>query len=131
MKTKLLFGLCIALGVYGLIVLIRWQPQNNTATAGTSTNVAVENGTQYIDLTAKGGYAPRKTMAKAGLPTVLRVTTNGTYDCSSSIVVPQAKVSMYLPDSGVTPIDLGTPVAGITSGTCGMGMYNFEIEFQS
>lgn len=127
---KLLIILPIAgIFIYGLIALIQWDPQG-TAIA-TTDNVVIEDGTQYIDLTAKGGYSPRLTAAQAGLPTVLKVTTNGTYDCSSSISIPDYGLSEYLPPSGTTEINLGTPEVGILQGTCGMGMYRFEIDFES
>jgi plastocyanin domain-containing protein len=35
-----------------------------------------------------------------------------------------------LPQSGVTDIDLSSQKSGTLQGTCGMGMYPFEIEFQ-
>lgn len=129
MKKKLIILSLGSLLLYGLVTLIRWDP--NADVAGTSTNVVVTDGTQYIDLTAKGGYAPRKTLAQAGVPTVLQVTTNGTYDCSSSINIPDKEISELLPASGTTKIALGTPTTGLLQGTCAMGMYNFEIDFAS
>lgn len=94
-------------------------------------NVKVIDGTQYIDLTAKGGYSPRKSTAKAGMPTVLRVNTKGTFDCSSSIRIPSMNISRNLSQTGVEEITLGSPSAGVLKGTCGMGMYPFEIDFQN
>jgi plastocyanin domain-containing protein len=129
MKKKLIILAAVCLVAYGLVALIRWDP--NADTAGTSENVTIRNGTQYIDITAKGGYAPRKTLAQAGLPTVLKVVTNGTYDCSSAITIPDQGVNQYLPPSGTTDIALGTPAVGTLQGTCSMGMYQFEIDFAS
>lgn len=93
-------------------------------------NVSVMDGKQIIEITAKGGYTPRKSIAKAEIPTILRINTNGTFDCSSSIRIPNLNISKNLPQSGVTEIDLGINKIGILHGTCGMGMYPFEIEFQ-
>ena len=129
MKKKLIALAAASLLIYGLVALIRWDP--NAATAGNGDNVMVENGTQYIDLTAKGGYAPRKTVAQAGIPTVLKVTTNGTYDCSASINIPTQQIGQALPATGTTAIALGTPTAGLLQGTCSMGMYQFEIDFEA
>lgn len=102
--------------------------------AGGSTssapNVSIVNGVQIIDVTAKGGYQPRKSTAKAGVPTILRFNTKGTFDCSSSVRIPSMDITKSLPISGATDIDLGNPVAGILKGSCGMGMYPFEIDFQ-
>ncbi|HEY4507948.1 MAG TPA: cupredoxin domain-containing protein [Candidatus Paceibacterota bacterium] len=101
-----------------------------TAPAGAAAATAtVENGTQVVSLTAKGGYAPALTNAKAGIPTVLRVSTSGTYDCSSALRVPSLGVSERLPATGQTDIDLGTPEAGTLQGTCSMGMYRFAVNF--
>jgi plastocyanin domain-containing protein len=93
-------------------------------------NVTLVDGKQIIEIQAKGGYLPRKSVAKVGIPTVLRFNTNGTFDCSSSVRIPSMDISKNLPPSGVTDIELGNPKLGTLQGTCGMGMYPFEIEFQ-
>ena len=96
-----------------------------------ANNVQVIDGRQVVDLRARGGYTPRKSVAKAGMPTVLKIETSGTFDCSSSIRVPSLNISKNLPSTGSTEIDLGTPKLGLLRGSCGMGMYPFEIDFQS
>jgi plastocyanin domain-containing protein len=111
----------------GLMVII---PSQKPADVTPGSNVTVVNGVQIIDLTAKGGFSPAKTTAAAGMPTTLEINTNGTFDCSSSILIPSLSVSEQLPPSGVTKLDLGNQLVGTLQGTCGMGMYNFEIEFQ-
>ena len=93
-------------------------------------NVTVVDGTQIIEIRAKGGFAPRKSIAKAGMPTILRFQTNGTFDCSSVVRIPSMDIGKNLPLSGVTDIALHNPELGILEGSCGMGMYPFEIEFQ-
>lgn len=70
-------------------------------------------------------------MPKAGVPTILKVNTRGTFDCSSVLRIPSINVFQNLPPSGTTEINLGTPKVGLLQGTCGMGMYPFEINFQS
>lgn len=94
-------------------------------------NVTIADNVQTIEIKAKGGYWPRKTIAKAGIPTVLLVNTAGTYDCSAAIRIPALSIAKMLPPNGRTEIALGTPEAGKLNGTCGMGMYNFEITFQN
>jgi plastocyanin domain-containing protein len=91
-------------------------------------NVTVVDGKQIIEITAKGGYLPEKSVASAGIPTFLRINTKGTFDCSSSVRVPSMNISQNLPPSGITDIDLGVLSKGILEGTCSMGMYPFEIE---
>jgi len=39
-------------------------------------------------------------------------------------------ISRMLPQSGSVDIDLGIQKTGTLNGSCGMGMYPFEIEFQ-
>ncbi|KKR79007.1 MAG: hypothetical protein UU24_C0019G0008 [Candidatus Nomurabacteria bacterium GW2011_GWA2_40_9] len=93
-------------------------------------NVEVKNGVQYITINAKGGYSPRVSSAKAGIPTKIIIKTKDTYDCSALLVVRSAKFQKILPQSGETEIDLGTPKAGEpVQGVCGMGMYSFVVEF--
>lgn len=94
-------------------------------------NVSIVDGKQMIDLTAVGGYSPEKSIAKAGIPTILRFNTNGTFDCSSSVRIPSLDVSKNLSPVGITEIDLGIPKEGIMRGSCSMGMYPFEIDFQN
>lgn len=129
MKKLFIIIPVVGLLLFGLVALIRWDPQGMSA--ATTDNVSIVDGIQFIDLTAKGGFVPGKTEAQAGLPTVLNVTTAGTYDCSSTINIPDQNISQLLPASGTTEIDLGTPQVGLLQGTCAMGMYKFEIDFQA
>jgi plastocyanin domain-containing protein len=93
-------------------------------------NVNIVNGKQIIEIKAKGGYQPRKSIAKAGIPTILRFDTSGTFDCSSSVRIPTMGISKSLPQTGTTDIEIGTPKTITLQGTCGMGMYPFEVNFQ-
>ncbi len=106
------------------------KKDNDTEAKNTTDKSEAINSSQIIEITAKGGYTPRKSVAKAGIPTILRINTNGTFDCSSSVRIPSMNIFKSLPPSGITDIDLGTPQKGALNGSCGMGMYPFEIEFQ-
>jgi plastocyanin domain-containing protein len=94
-------------------------------------NVQIVEGKQIIELNVKGGYQPRKSVAKAGVPTILRFETSGNFDCSSAVRLPSLNISKFLPSTGKTDIDIGVPKTGIFYGTCSMGMYPFEIDFQN
>ena len=107
------------------------QNTDTPAEVASVNNVSVIDGKQIIEIQAKGGYTPRKSIAKAGIPTILRMNTKGTFDCSSFVRIPSMNISKSLPQSGVTDIDLGTQNAGTLNGSCGMGMYPFEIEFSN
>ncbi len=100
------------------------------APMATAENVSISNGQQYVDITAKGKYTPQLSSAKAGMPTVIRVKTNGTFDCTSQLTVPAIGYRQVLPPTGSTEITLAAQQSGATvRGVCGMGMYNFEIKF--
>ncbi|MEK7108814.1 MAG: hypothetical protein AAB919_00045 [Patescibacteria group bacterium] len=104
-----------------------------SSTAGPAdapaNNVSIVDGTQIVEVSVQGGYHPRKSTAKAGVPTVLRFSTNNTYDCSGAVRIPSIGYSAFLPATGKTDVNLGTPQAGVLRGMCAMGMYTFEIDF--
>lgn len=110
-------------------VLILTKSNSGSPNIGEVNNVNIVEGTQIIEITAKGGYSPRKSVAKAGVPTILRFETSGTFDCSSSVIIPSLNIAKQLAFSGQTDIDLGMPALGNVKGSCGMGMYPFEIDF--
>lgn len=93
-------------------------------------NVTLVDGKQIIEIRAKGGYTPSSTIAQANVPTILRFITSGTFDCSSAVRIPALGISKNLPFSGTTDIEVGSNPVGTLQGTCGMGMYPFEINFK-
>ena len=111
----------------GAIMLVRGGSEQANITP--LNNVTVADGKQVIEIRAKGGYLPRQSVARAGMPTILRFETSGTFDCSSSVRIPSMDITRSLPPSGTTDIDLGIPKSGTLQGSCGMGMYPFEIVF--
>lgn len=132
-KTIAIIGAVVLVG--GILFLSRGNssytpPDNGDGFSNSPQNVAIVDGKQIIEIRAKGGYFPVKSTAKAGIPTIIRVKTSGTFDCSSLVRIPSMKISKILSSSGTEDIDIGTPNAGILRGTCGMGMYPFEINFQ-
>jgi len=138
MKSTVISIVIAGLIIGGAIVLSK-NIRNNCAgnscsVQATNTNnldnVSIVGGKQIIEIKARGGYTPSKSIAKAGIPTILRFTTEGTFDCSSSIRIQSLNIFKVLPQSGTTDIDLGTTTAGNLGGTCGMGMYPFQIEFK-
>ncbi len=129
MKATFISVIAAAVLIGGTFALTRGgSPQGDIAPAN---NVSVVEGKQIIEIRAKGGYLPRKSIAKAGIPTIIRFDTNGTFDCSSSVRIPSLNISKVLPQSGSADIDIGTGQLGTLQGSCGMGMYPFEVEFQS
>ncbi len=114
----------------GIVFLGGPKSNNDVVTSGATQNSEIKDGVQYITINAKGGYSPKVSMAKAGIPTKLIVKTAGTYDCSASLVIRSLGFQKILAQTGEEIIDLGIPTAGQPlQGLCGMGMYNFKINF--
>lgn len=130
MKTVFWIIMSVALLIGGYLVVQLFFPaetRTGSREEGNANNVTEVEGKQYIEIRAKGGYSPRVSMAKAGMPTMLRLRTEGTFDCSSQVRIPSLNVSQSLSPSGVTEVDLGVLKPGILQGACSMGMYSFEI----
>lgn len=123
----------IAILVAGVLIggaIMLGGKSSNQPSAGSFENVSVVDGKQVITLDAKGGYSPKVTIAKADMPTVLRVKTNGTFDCSSGLRIPSIGYGANLPPTGVTEIEIPPQKAGTSlKGVCVMGMYNFSINY--
>lgn len=130
--NKVIIGALVVmvLAIGGIFVLLRGGGSNTPINSTGQTNVSVIDGKQVVEIKAKGGYAPRVTVAKANMPTVINVQTNGTFDCSSALTVPAVGFRAMLPASGVTPIEIPPQQSGTTiKGVCSMGMYNFAVNF--
>lgn len=131
----------VSLGVAALLIGGAVMLSNNNSTPARTeepttkaetikSNVTEENGKQIVTISAKGGYLPKITEAKAGMPTVLRVETQNTFDCSAVLAIPSMDYQKNLPPTGVTEVELPPQEVGSTfEGLCGMGMYRFEIAF--
>lgn len=123
MKTAIAILVASAL-IAGAIML------GNTGDSPSVDNVSVVDGTQIVEVTAKGRYSPSVTEAKAGLPTILRMKTMGTYDCTAALKVPSVGYQNMLPPTGTTDITLAPQESGaVVQGVCAMGMYNFSVKF--
>lgn len=129
MKATIISIIAAVVLIGGAFMLTRTN--SDTTQVANANNVTVVDGKQIIEINAKGGYQPRKSIAKAGIPTIIRFNTKGTFDCSSSVRIPSLNISKSLPQSGSTDIDIGEGELGTLQGSCGMGMYPFEVEFQS
>lgn len=126
-KTILIL-LCVLSAGFFLLSFTSRSPEQS---AVVENNVKIENGKQIIEIQVSGGYQPQTSIAKSGLPTTIRFVTNGAFDCSSSVRIPSLGIARIMPQYGQTDIDIGTPMAGTLQGTCSMGMYRFQVQFQS
>ena len=129
MKTTIISIVIAVVLIGGAFMLTKGN--DSSPNEANANNVTVVDGKQIIEIKAKGGYQPQKSIAKAGLPTILRFNTSGTFDCSSSVRIPNLNISKNLPQSGSTDIDIGVQQVSTFQVTCGMGMYPFEIDFQN
>jgi len=123
-----LFNLMNSLAIID-IKLPTFSYSRNIQTVITN-NVSQEEGVQIINLTASGGYSPERSVAKANVPTVIRFNTSNTFDCSLSVRIPSKNINQFLPQIGITDINIGTQSVGLFRGSCGMGMYPFEVDFK-
>lgn len=129
MKPTAIAILIGALLIGGAIVYSN-KAANIAQSAPDANNVSVSNGAQIIEIEVKGGYSPKVSTAKADMPTVLRMKTNGTFDCSSGVTIPSLGIRQILPASGDTDIQVPPQRAGTTlNGVCVMGMYHFAVNF--
>ena len=131
MKKNIITAIIVSVILIAFALIITNKSNQTTSQTTPVNNVSIVNNVQIIELQAKGGYTPRTSKALAGIPTILRINTNGTFDCSSSVRIPTMNIFKSLPQSGTTDIDLGTQKVGKLQGTCGMGMYPFEINFSN
>lgn len=111
MNKNTIISLVISLGlVGGMLYLVSDKPSSiEVGQTAESQNVEIKDGVQYVTIAAKGGYFPRLTEIKGGVPTKLVIKTNGTYDCSASLVIRSIGFQKILPPIGEQVIDLGTP----------------------
>ncbi len=119
-------GLLIGIG----IIFFGSSKSKNNIDGTVVQNTEIKDGVQYITIDAKSGYSPKISQAKAGVPTKLIMKTDGTYDCSSSLVITSLNYKKILSQTGEEIIDIGIPKVGVPlQGVCGMGMYSFVINF--
>lgn len=102
----------IVTGLLVIVLAVIFMNRSPSDGSPGTSNVAIKNGVQYVTVNAKGGYSPKTSTIKAGIPTKLIVKTDNTYDCSSSLVVQSVNYRSMLAATGETEVDLGTPKSG-------------------
>lgn len=129
MRKSIILSLVVSLALIGGTTYFVLKSPTSSGGAEQSKNVEVREGVQYVTITARGGYSPRVSDIKAGMPTKLVVKTNGTFDCSAALVVRSVGFQKILQSTGEEVIDLGVPKAGEKiQGVCSMGMYSFQLK---
>jgi len=123
--------IAVLIGVTLVGGAVMLSQRSNTTESPHENNVTIVDGKQIVTISAKGGYLPKLSKAKADIPTTLRIVTTGIFDCSSALSLPSINYQKSLPPSGVTEIVLPPQKVGSTfEGLCSMGMYGFEIAFE-
>ena len=126
--VSIIITIALVIGI-GIVFLGKSGDDSGSAGTESAQNVEIRDGVQYITIKARGGYSPEVSSAQANIPTKLVMKTNGTYDCSSSLVIRSIGYQKILPQTGEEIIDLGNPQIGTMQGLCSMGMYNFVVNF--
>lgn len=128
--NKTVLAIIIGSVLVGGAIFFSGPKNGETTSVAQANNVSMAEGKQIVAIDVKGGYSPKQSVAKADTPTVLRMKTNGTYDCSSAVIIPSIKYEKNLPASGITDIEIPAQKAGTTlQGLCSMGMQRFEVAF--
>jgi plastocyanin domain-containing protein len=130
MNKKYISFLIICSGIAISLLIFAFSNKNETIESHDKDNVKIENGIQEINIDTRLGYKPLKTKAKSGIPTKINFQTDSTFDCSLALRIPDIKYAKNLKPTGTESVDLGTSTAGKLYGTCSMGMYYFEIDFE-
>lgn len=112
----------------GAIIFSGSIPPEATNQAPTSRIV---DGKQIFEIRARGGYSPRYSVGKSGIPSVLKIITEGTFDCSSAVIIPSLNYSANLDPFKPTEIEIPPQKPNSTiTGQCAMGMYYFQLKFE-
>lgn len=130
MQKNVIISIVVSILLIGGTLYFVSDKSTPSGNGSPTQNIEIRDGVQYVNIIAKGGYSPRSSQVKAGIPTKLVVKTDGTYDCTASLVVRSVGFQKILQPTGEEIIDLGTPKSGEKiQGVCGMGMYNFAVNF--
>ncbi|MDP2705725.1 MAG: hypothetical protein Q8O49_00785 [bacterium] len=136
MKNNLILSLIASILI--IVGAVWWAGRVKGKSAEAVEKVSPDSGQtqsvgdkQEIEILARGGYWPRRITARAGVPLVLKIKTDGGFDCSRSLVIPDLNYRKLLDPIGEEEILLSANQArGTLRGLCSMGMYSLLIDFQ-
>lgn len=109
--------------------LLQSRDTQAAETLNTDASKAASSG--EIDLyVVNSGYEPNTLHAPANTPLTLNLITRNTQSCSRAFLIPELKVDMILPATGVETVQIAAQPAGkVIDYTCSMGMYTGQIIF--
>lgn len=132
MKAVNLVGMAAALAVVGggWYVCAKSGVSTGSPAPAAPTAVVSTDGKQVFEIMVKDGYQPHEITAKAGVPVVLKMKTQGTFDCSTVFTVPKLGIRTQLQPTGEALIEIPAQKTGDSVyGVCGMGMDTLVIKF--
>jgi plastocyanin domain-containing protein len=109
----------VIIGGVALIAAVLWYffgERESVAAAVT------ESGTQEINVTVKGGYAPDVIVVESGVPVRLNFYRDETSSCSEQVVFGDFGIARELPAFKTTPIEFTPDKKGEFTFACGMNM---------
>ena len=128
MNKNIIISLIISFTLILSMIFFIGNKSNNSSNLPSIPNVSVIDGVQYVTINVRGGYSPKVSTIKGGIPTKLIMKTNNAYDCSTALSIPSLGVRKMLQPTGEEVVDLGSLESGKTiNGTCSMGMYSFKV----
>jgi plastocyanin domain-containing protein len=109
---------------FGLIGTIWWfffgkkekNPQSNSGGDGNNINISVN-----------GGYSPSVIKVKSGIETTLKIKRTDQNSCLEEIILPDFKISKYLPLNETVEIKVKGNLPGEFPFHCGMNMFHGKI----
>jgi len=129
--TSLMMCVVFAMGMGACSQAPTDRESTGTQRMMANPQLPVENGRQVISIMARGGYSPGDSFAPANVPSIIRVVTKSTFDCSRALVLPSLNVQKILPATGTIDFEIPAQKQGVQFyGICSMGMYSFRITFR-
>jgi heme/copper-type cytochrome/quinol oxidase subunit 2 len=136
MKTTNLVWLAVVFALAGGVWYVSEKsgstrpPATPATTTAAPAAVISTDGKQVFEIVVKEGYQPSEITAKAGVPVILKMKTQGTFDCSNVFTIPKLGLRMQLQPTGEALIEIPAQKAGDSVyGVCGMGMDTLVIKF--
>ncbi|MCI1634960.1 heavy metal translocating P-type ATPase [Bifidobacterium sp.] len=116
-------GIIVILAALALTLLVIWlllSPQH-------AARATIQQGTQQVSITVKGGYSPSTIEVSAGIPVILEFDRQEDGECSSHVVFSELGIDTMLPAFKRSTLNLGPLQAGEYPFACGMNMLHGKI----
>lgn len=115
--------LVIVFGIYNVRIGLAVIPASNPPAVEDPNFTPVDEGAQVITMTqTSSGYEPSELTAKVGVPVRWVITSESSFTCASSLVVPSLGIQKNL-KKGENVIAFTPTKAGPIPFSCSMGMY--------